>query len=112
MFCSFDNLPFKKLPITSHMSLSTHSTRELIISIIAFHPNLSCIQIKKMVSKLKSKNISSQAIFLILLKMVDEKILIKNQRYYSLNPVWIEETKSFFEKIPANYEQNDLVLLI
>jgi len=75
------------------------STRESLISFLAHYPGLSCKQLAVLVEKSKNENISPQAVYKVLNQLVEERVLIKNERRYFLDETWICSGKKFFEEV-------------
>lgn len=86
------------------------STKELIIEIISSNLNSNA---KTIYNKIRhSKKLTYHAVFKLLNQMVDEGILLKNKRTYTLNPVWIKNTKEYFQKLELSYLNKQEALLI
>lgn len=86
------------------------STKELIIDIISTNLDANA---KIVYNKIRhSKKVTYHAVFKLLNQMVDENILLKNKRIYSLNPLWIKNTKEYFQKLELSYLNKQEALLI
>ena len=103
-----------KAPFSSSLTSSSPSTRDALVSIVGFQPGLSCAQITRVVRKTRSTDISQQAIFKLLNQMVEEGVIIKEERRYALNQTWITKAKTFLTQIEertAKAETTPLILI-
>jgi predicted transcriptional regulator len=89
------------------------STRESLISFLAHYPGLSCKQLAVLVEKSKNGNISPQAVYKTLNQLVEEGVLIKNERKYFLDETWVCSGKKFFEEAVKKQDSPaEMVMLI
>jgi phosphoserine phosphatase len=85
-----------------------YSTKDKIIKILA-DSNDSSITIKKILFLLKKEHalsITYQAVHKLLNQLLIEKIVIKENKSWNLNPSWINNQLSFFNKISKSNENN------
>ena len=73
-------------------------TRSRIIETLRHNPSLTA---RKIYNLLKKNNISKtyQAVHKILQKMIEDKILVKKELSYEINPDWVEEIESYVSEI-------------
>ncbi len=79
------------------------STRDLVIEILSKDWPLSPKSIYNRVKKQNLKQITYQAVFKVIKKMLEEAILDKNDGKYSLDLAWINQSKEFFDQIESTY---------
>ena len=77
------------------------TTKEHIVNILSTDIHSTA---KKVYHKVKLlKHLTYHAVFKLLNQMVDEKILLKEDMAYSLNPFWIREMKEYYQKLEQSY---------
>ncbi|MBW3022462.1 hypothetical protein KY328_06045 [Candidatus Woesearchaeota archaeon] len=86
------------------------STKELIVDILATNPELTAKQVYNKVRH--SKPITYHAVFKLLNLMIDEDIITKDNKNYSLNPRWITDTKEYFQRLELSYNNRKESLII
>lgn len=77
------------------------STKELIIDILS--TNIQSTARKVYYQVKLSKSLTYHAVFKLLNQMVDEKILLKENKEYSLNPTWISDMKEYYQLLEQSY---------
>lgn len=83
-----------------------NSTKGIIIDILSEEWPLSARIIWNKIKKNYSKSLTYQAVYKLIQKMLSENILIKKENKYYLNPLWIKESKDFFDILSTNYYSN------
>ena len=78
------------------------NVKNLVFSILANEYPLKIIEITNLIRKRYGKTVSFQAVRKSLFELIEEGIIIKDQKSFSLNKNWIFETKNELEKIYNN----------
>ena len=106
----------QRIAITSPLIPSTQpSTRESLISIVGFHRGMNCSQLTKLVCKARNNQITQQAVFKILKELVEDNILIKDEKRYSVNLNWVREMQKTLKEMEHNCtkrEDGKVILLL
>ncbi len=92
-------------------TLAGNSLRGNIIYSLGIKNDLLCVEITRIVRKIRTNGISHQAVYKTLNQMVDETIILKKERKYSINPEWIEKTRNVLMWLEET-EQNEKIILI
>ena len=87
-----------RLPFSSQLKEQGMATRDLVLSILAEFPYLSCVQVARIVRKARREEISLQAVHKTLRQLLGETIISKQENKYCLNKDWLEKSVKFFEK--------------
>lgn len=80
------------------------STKNLIIDVLSEEWPLSARVIWNKLRKDYSKSITYQAVYKLIQKMLEDKIIIKKENKYNLSKIWIKESKDFFSILDKNYD--------
>ncbi len=76
------------------------STRELIINILSMRSNLTGKEISNTLKKEFSKSVTYQAVHKELKALLGERMLLKDDKRYSLNPKWVEKISDYVSGLP------------
>ena len=87
------------------------NVKNLVFSILANEYPLKIIEITNLIRKRYGKTVSFQAVRKSLFELIEEGIIIKDQRSFSLNKNWVFETKYELEKIYNNLTKEKVKLL-
>lgn len=102
----FENMPSIRImeievelaPYSSNPFANNSKTRDLVISLLASSLPLSCRQITNIIQRMRNQPISFQAVHKLVKQLIEEKILLKENNKYLLNPGWVTTVKSFFSE--------------
>lgn len=83
-----------------------NSTKNIIISILSNDWPLETKKIFTTIRKEFGKNISYQGVHKTLNELLIEKILIKQQKCFSINTDWLNKVEEFASKVKSNYQTN------
>jgi len=83
------------------------SIRNKIIEVLSENWPLSAKQIYNKLQRSHGVSVSYQAVHKQLKLMLEEKIILKNEKNLSLNSEWIENKKSFFENLGHSLDKKD-----
>jgi hypothetical protein len=86
--------------------------KDIIIDVLIFEWPLSLSQMHKRVSKNYGKSGTCQATYKAICELVGEKVLVKQDKLYSINLDWVEKLKEFTSHIENNYKNDEKVPLI
>ena len=86
-------------------NLGSHglSTKDAIISILGLRWPLAVKQIHRIAVQEYAVSASYQAVHKMLVQLVEEGLILKNESGYSLNPDWIKKIKSFGDRLDKVY---------
>lgn len=77
------------------------STKEMIVDTLSINVDITAKVIYNQIRH--SKKLTYHAVFKLLNQMVEEGIILKSDRTYSLNPDWISHTKEYYQKLEHTY---------
>ncbi len=80
------------------------STKELIIEILAEHWPLTARAILFKVRKYSGKSLTYQAVHKTITKMMEEGIVVKDDKKYLLDSSWVMSSKQFFNFVEKSYK--------
>lgn len=86
--------------------------KDIIIDILSFEWPLSLSQLHNRISKNYSCSTSCQATYKAICELLNEGVLMKQDKVYSVNLKWIEKLKDFTNHVESNYKSETRVPLI
>jgi Fe2+ or Zn2+ uptake regulation protein len=81
------------------------NTRELLVSMLAEIPGLTCQQVHRLIQKMKVNSITVQATYKTLQQLSQQKVVSKTSRKYYLNLDWVKQTKIFYQALEERIQQ-------
>lgn len=86
--------------------------KDMVIGILSFEWPLTLTAIYNRISKNYNHFSTCQATFKAMYELVEEGVLLKKNKEYSINPLWIEKIKEFSTQIEKNYKGKGRVPLM
>ena len=86
--------------------------KDMIIDILSFEWPLTLTSIYNKVSKDYAHSSTCQATYKAICELLKDGVLVKQDKFYSLNMQWIDKIKEFSKQIEKNYNENEKVPLI
>ena len=86
--------------------------KDIVIDILIFEWPLSLSKIHKKISSNYSKSGTCQATYKAICELVQEEVLIKRERLYSINLNWVTKIKEFSCHIENNYKNDEKIPLM
>ncbi len=90
---------------TSPLIEKESSTKDIIIEILSEEFPLSIKKIYNIISKKYRKRVSYQAVHKAVYELLNEKVLVKKRKEYSLSKNYIERLSYFVERLELNYKK-------
>ncbi|MBU1976294.1 MAG: hypothetical protein KKG59_07880 [Nanoarchaeota archaeon] len=87
------------------------STKGLIIRCLAAHNELTNVQLQSMIRKEFGKRISYQAIRQALMELLDEHVLAKNAKIYSIKPQWVLDLKDIVDTLDKSLKRQNIQIV-
>lgn len=78
--------------------------KDLIISVLAMNYPLSSKKIYNEIKRGFGYSVTYQAVHKSILQLLEQGVLIKEDKEYSINMQWIDELSNFVERMKQNYE--------
>lgn len=86
--------------------------KDMIIDILSFEWPLTLTAIYNKVSKDYAHSSTCQATYKAICELLKDGVLVKQDKFYSLNMQWVDKIKEFSNQIEKNYRENEKVPLI
>jgi hypothetical protein len=86
--------------------------KDILIDILSFEWPLSLSQLHNRVSKNYNCSTSCQATYKAICELLNEEVLVKQDKNYSMNMKWVDRLKDFANHIESNYHSENKVPLI
>ena len=96
-----------KLPTLNHKD---KTIAEIVVLLLIEEWPLSPKGMYNRVARNYTKPVSFQAVHKAVKKLHTQDILIKQEKYYKLNPEWLKQISTFGIKTAENYKQNEVNL--
>ncbi len=110
---NFSNLSVLDLKNPSFSNFENASPRDQIISLIGFQPGLSCIQLTKIINSFREKKVTNQAIFHLLYELSSEGVLLKKEKKYFVNSIWLSKLKDTISQIEEkSFSENNSTIIL
>lgn len=84
-----------------------NNTKDMIILILAEDFPLTLMKIKNLISKRYKKNLTYQGVYKEINKLIEDKIIVKENKEYLLDKEWILRINKSSEKIYLNYNNKN-----
>ncbi|MDO8647408.1 MAG: hypothetical protein Q7R70_03260 [Candidatus Diapherotrites archaeon] len=84
--------------------MQKESVSKNIIAVLSEEWPLNAKEVYHKVQRNLGRNLSYQAIHKCLTVLLDDGIITKKEREYSLNPIWLKEINAFTRRVLENYE--------
>jgi hypothetical protein len=81
------------------------STREIILNILSVKKGLTSKEISNIIKREFSKNVSYQAVHKELKELCEEKIILKENRRYTINSEWVEKISDYIDKFSKSQSE-------
>jgi hypothetical protein len=88
---------------------TSRQAKDLIFTLLTKEKSLSLIQLYTMIKKEYNVSITYQAVRKAVELLVEQTVLIKNEKQYSLSKKWVLELKSFFDELLASFDSQKSV---
>ncbi len=75
------------------------SLKDRVILLLGNNASLNLKQIHSFLAKESGKSVSNQAVHKLLTELSTKGVVLKNEKKYSLNHKWVDNTKKFFEHV-------------
>jgi len=82
----------------------SRTVKDLIISILSYDFPLSIKKIYNKIKKVYNSPVTHQAVYKVIKQLIDQKIIIKNNKDYLLSKEWIGNLYAFVEQLKNNYD--------
>lgn len=86
--------------------------KDMIIDILSFEWPLTLTSLYNKVSKDYAHSSTCQATYKAICELLKDGVLVKQDKFYSLNMQWVDRIKEFSNQIEKNYKENEKVPLI
>lgn len=81
------------------------STKNLVFSILSHEYPLRIIELSNLIRKRYGKSVTFQAVRKAILELVNDKVLLQEDKSFSINKQWVKESKAFLDKLYAQLSQ-------
>ncbi len=88
-----------------HQINKSNSTKDRIILLLSHQWPLTAKELYSQIKRTSPSKISYQAVHKMLSELINQKIILKEERKYSLVPSWISSQKDFFTNLDKHYNQ-------
>lgn len=75
------------------------SIKNLVFSILVTESSLSLITLTNLIRKRYGKQVTFQAVRKAALQLVEAGVLIKEEKFFSINKEWVKESKAFIDEL-------------
>jgi hypothetical protein len=74
-------------------------TKDMVFSILIDYPNLTLTQLQRKIKSLYGVNITLQSILKSINYFSDNNVILKENKFYSINKDWIYDVKNYFDNL-------------
>jgi len=93
-------------------NIKSKSTKELVIKILSLKKSLTNKGIHSIITKKFGVSVTYQAIRQALMELMEQNVLIKKKKVYSINPEWVKQLKSFSENLYKTFVEGKNIKVI
>jgi release factor glutamine methyltransferase len=83
------------------------STKDKIISILSAFPNINTKKINSILKKQYALDVTYQAVHKTLKQMIEQEVLLYEEKSYQINPNWIDSLKLFVQRSEERLEEKE-----